>query len=213
MIEPRIAARLAARCYPRAWRKRYGTEFDALLADSPVCWRDVVGILGGVASAHWSPSLAAVVLILGASFSWRSCDGAAVPLALLALNFLLGTPAIRDGDTLYLATRQLSVPAVCDAANYWLALAVVITAAYARWSERSRPTRRHLLNLAALPATISAEAARIAWTGYLAAGQTGQAADRFPLIWLLTALLIGAAFHQLALISLRGWNSSGSAPR
>jgi hypothetical protein len=37
-------ARLLARLYPRQWRARYGQEFDALLEDVNLTWRDVLGV-------------------------------------------------------------------------------------------------------------------------------------------------------------------------
>ena len=39
--------RAAARLYPRAWRDRYGEEFDALIDDVTPRWRDVVSIVTG----------------------------------------------------------------------------------------------------------------------------------------------------------------------
>ena len=34
-----------ARLYPRQWRARYGEEFDALLEDADLTWRDIFGVL------------------------------------------------------------------------------------------------------------------------------------------------------------------------
>ena len=39
--------RAAARLYPRAWRARYGEEFDAFIDDLTPRWRDVLNILVG----------------------------------------------------------------------------------------------------------------------------------------------------------------------
>jgi hypothetical protein len=39
--------RAAARLYPRAWRDRYGEEFDALIDDLAPRWRDVFNIVVG----------------------------------------------------------------------------------------------------------------------------------------------------------------------
>lgn len=39
--------RAAARLYPRAWRARYGEEFDALIDDMTPRWRDVLNIVCG----------------------------------------------------------------------------------------------------------------------------------------------------------------------
>ena len=39
--------RLAAKLYPRGWRRRYGAEFDALLDDTRCGWRDVADVFRG----------------------------------------------------------------------------------------------------------------------------------------------------------------------
>jgi hypothetical protein len=39
--------RMLARLYPAPWRARYGAEFDQLIADSNVGWRDVWNVVGG----------------------------------------------------------------------------------------------------------------------------------------------------------------------
>ena len=39
--------RVAARLYPRAWRDRYGEEFDVLIDDVTPHWRHVLNIVGG----------------------------------------------------------------------------------------------------------------------------------------------------------------------
>ena len=41
---------LAARCYPAAWRERYGDEFAALLEEAEPHWRDVWDVLRGALS-------------------------------------------------------------------------------------------------------------------------------------------------------------------
>jgi capsular polysaccharide biosynthesis protein len=38
---------LAARLYPRAWRERYGEEFQALLEDVKPGWRELADVIGG----------------------------------------------------------------------------------------------------------------------------------------------------------------------
>ncbi len=63
--------RLAARLYPRAWRDRYGLEFQALLDETKPGWRDIVDVLEGgvqmqVRRAH-PVVVAAAVGIIGAS--------------------------------------------------------------------------------------------------------------------------------------------------
>jgi hypothetical protein len=43
----RLARRLA-RLYPRQWRARYGKEFDELLEDTDLTWRDIIDIAWSV---------------------------------------------------------------------------------------------------------------------------------------------------------------------
>lgn len=62
--------RLIARLYPKDWRQRYGTEFDALLEDARPRWRDGLDILWGALEMHMMkstfPKLAAVCSLVGA---------------------------------------------------------------------------------------------------------------------------------------------------
>jgi hypothetical protein len=46
--------RAAARLYPRAWRDRYGEEFDVLIDDLRPRWRDVPNVLMGALLMHLS---------------------------------------------------------------------------------------------------------------------------------------------------------------
>jgi hypothetical protein len=39
---------LAAGLYPAEWRGRYGAEFDALLDDAGLQWRDLADVIRGV---------------------------------------------------------------------------------------------------------------------------------------------------------------------
>jgi hypothetical protein len=62
----RTLLRWAARCYPKAWRERYGAEFEALLEDMSPSLRDVVDVLREVFRARlaapdepWIASMAA----------------------------------------------------------------------------------------------------------------------------------------------------------
>jgi hypothetical protein len=41
----KLLARWLAHLYPRHWRTRYGTEFDALLEDAALNWRDLFNIV------------------------------------------------------------------------------------------------------------------------------------------------------------------------
>jgi hypothetical protein len=57
----------AAYLYPPAWRARYGAEFDALLDDANVRWRDLADVLRGaliMQMTHWK-SYAKVVVAAG----------------------------------------------------------------------------------------------------------------------------------------------------
>ena len=44
--------RLLAWLYPTGWRERYGPEFDALLEDSSLSWRDLLDVLRGALEMH-----------------------------------------------------------------------------------------------------------------------------------------------------------------
>jgi hypothetical protein len=71
----KLLLRFAARLYPRAWRDRYGEEFDALIDDMTPRWRHVVNIVVGALIMQISrlalvPVAAAVVgAIAGAAVS------------------------------------------------------------------------------------------------------------------------------------------------
>jgi hypothetical protein len=61
--------RTLARLYPRAWRRRYADEFEALLEDAGVTWRGAVDVLRGALMMHLnyrrSIRIVAVATILG----------------------------------------------------------------------------------------------------------------------------------------------------
>jgi hypothetical protein len=61
---------LAARLYPRAWRDRYGLEFQALLDEMKPGWRDIADVLAGGLQMHVRRAhpavIAAAVGIIGA---------------------------------------------------------------------------------------------------------------------------------------------------
>ena len=67
--------RAAARVYPRAWRDRYGDEFDALIDDLTPRWRDVFNVVIRALIMHTSRltltpvALAIVGAVLGAAVS------------------------------------------------------------------------------------------------------------------------------------------------
>ncbi len=58
---------LATRLYPSAWRKRYGTEFQALLEDVNPGWRELFDVFGGALKMQLTTG--ATYLKLGAAFA------------------------------------------------------------------------------------------------------------------------------------------------
>jgi hypothetical protein len=62
-MTPQQADRLA-RLYPRAWRRRYGDEFAALLEEQPWSVRTVGNVLLGALDAHARRSVATGWLLL-----------------------------------------------------------------------------------------------------------------------------------------------------
>ena len=66
----RFLLRLAVKLYPPAWRARYGVEFQALLDETQLGWRDIVDVLSGglqMRLRYLRPSLAVAALgIVGA---------------------------------------------------------------------------------------------------------------------------------------------------
>ena len=93
----RAAARLLTRLYPRAWRERYGAEFEALL-------REGNGDLRTWANAFWSALRERVIPTVGGTMDQQINSfgamirrpSAFIPLAmsLTALSLLLGHIAI-----------------------------------------------------------------------------------------------------------------------
>ena len=65
----KCAIRWAASLYPRAWRERYGVEFQALLDDVGGSWREVFNVLGGAIQMRLfqTRSTLAVVTLLATS--------------------------------------------------------------------------------------------------------------------------------------------------
>ena len=49
---------LAARLYPRAWRERYGAEFDALMEDVRPDWRELANVVRGALVMHLTNGIA-----------------------------------------------------------------------------------------------------------------------------------------------------------
>src|SRR5262249_8202077 len=48
-----LAIRALLRLYPRVWRRRYGVEFAALLAQGPLSPMEVADVVRGAADARW----------------------------------------------------------------------------------------------------------------------------------------------------------------
>jgi capsular polysaccharide biosynthesis protein len=94
--------RWAVRLYPKAWRDRYGDEFEALLEDANPCWRDLPDILKGAFEMQMM------------SWTFAKVAGA---FALLGLA-VAAVIAIRTPNT-YVSTAvlQLTPPANTDAAD------------------------------------------------------------------------------------------------
>lgn len=88
---------LLLRCYPPAWRSRYGDEFGALLQERPLGPFDVADVLLGALDAHLHlRGLAASHSGKGFSMSLRIGGYAAIVSGLLWL-IVLGANAINDG--------------------------------------------------------------------------------------------------------------------
>jgi LPS O-antigen subunit length determinant protein (WzzB/FepE family) len=82
----RLLLRFAARLYPRAWRERYGAEFEALLDDAHPRWTDLFDVFKETVFMHFRYSSVAgmaalfgvigVAIALSASFAmprqWKS---------------------------------------------------------------------------------------------------------------------------------------------
>jgi len=84
--------RWAARLYPAEWRKRYGAEFDVMLEDTTLRWRDLADVLRGAAimqmtswMTYWKMALLAGIAgaILAGGVALRLPDQYACSAALL----------------------------------------------------------------------------------------------------------------------------------
>jgi hypothetical protein len=88
----RRALLLLARLYPRAWRERYGAEFNALMEDVPPDWREFTDVLGGAIKMQLTNQaaylkLAAVMAMVGAV--------AAIGLSFASSNHYTSTAVLR----------------------------------------------------------------------------------------------------------------------
>ena len=54
---------LSAKLYPRAWRQRYGVEFDALMEDVEPGWRQFADVLGGAVRMQMKSQTAYLKLV------------------------------------------------------------------------------------------------------------------------------------------------------
>lgn len=90
----RLVIRCLLRCYPRAWRRRYGEEFAALLEQAPLDLAQLLDALRSALDARWrrvqtqkgdpvKSSVANVIMALG----------------LVALGVALAATGIYIGDT------------------------------------------------------------------------------------------------------------------
>ena len=64
----RKLAQFVYRLYPRPWRERYGVEFNSLLDDLTLSWRDVVDILSGGLMICITRSEVALVTVVAGVF-------------------------------------------------------------------------------------------------------------------------------------------------
>jgi hypothetical protein len=92
----RDLARVLVRLYPRAWRDRYGDEFEALLEDRQIGPRDLADMVWHAASERISP-------ILGGTMNFSFGDVVRKPSAFIPLTMsfialaVLGAAAISGG--------------------------------------------------------------------------------------------------------------------
>ena len=77
----RKLAQFVARLYPKAWRERYGAEFDWLLDDLTLSWRDVLDVLKGGLRMRMTRSKVALVTAAFGLFGAIACGliGLAIP--------------------------------------------------------------------------------------------------------------------------------------
>ena len=74
--------KLAARLYPRAWRERYGEEFDAVLQDYQPGWREFANVIAGALSMQ----------ITSGVLYWKTLAAVGAAGALLAASAALMAP-------------------------------------------------------------------------------------------------------------------------
>ncbi|HEY3839060.1 MAG TPA: hypothetical protein VGL72_20945 [Bryobacteraceae bacterium] len=106
---------LAARLYPSPWRRRYGAEFEALLDEGKLRWRDVPDVLLGAIKmqmAFWNPrnvtlacAFIGLVMATGASFA---IPNEYVSRAVLRVRFPSTTTPAEQADRISALIGQMS---------------------------------------------------------------------------------------------------------
>jgi hypothetical protein len=106
--------RLAARLYPSHWRRRYETEFQALLDDASPRWRDVLDVFWGAVKmqiAFWNPrnitvacGLAGLIMAGSASLALPNIY---VSRAVLRVGFPTATDPAGQADRMSLLTAEV----------------------------------------------------------------------------------------------------------
>lgn len=96
------------RLHSAAWRDRYGTEFEALLADRPATLRDRVDIVVGALDARLSPQLRSALVVRRAPAMDRLAGGAAIAGGLIwSATYLIGWLTKAEGDLSLPSSSQL----------------------------------------------------------------------------------------------------------
>jgi hypothetical protein len=88
---------LAANLYPRAWRERYGEEFQALLEDVNPGWRELADVMGGALKMQITHGITPLKTIAALAVAGMIAEAG------LALGLLLGALAP-------LLRRRISAP-------------------------------------------------------------------------------------------------------
>ena len=102
--------RVAARLYPRAWRDRYGEEFDALIDDMRPRWRDVVNTLVGALIMQ----ISRLALVPVAAAALGAIVGVAITLAMPPVYASSSWVLVQSGGTS--AERGQRIRSAIDAA-------------------------------------------------------------------------------------------------
>ncbi len=90
----RLVIRCLLRCYPRAWRRRYGEEFAALLEQTPIDSAQLLDALRSALDARWrrvQPHLGDLMK--------SSVANLVMALGLVAIGVAIAATGIYIGDT------------------------------------------------------------------------------------------------------------------